>query len=733
MLSLVGIVVGWIALAATTTTTTTNVHVHAFVVLNPSSHGHTHMNIRNANINVKANANAMRSSSSSSSSSSQLFLNDNDNTVNNDDCTKQQQQQQQQQQYRCQTTQSKRDLTARLAAFTVATTVAVALVALPLPAHAGFGPSSGATTTPPPNLNSITTNARKVKSPENAPTENFNVDLDGKKLRILIDSALNSRQLEEFSGQLDGVIESLKDSASAFTAGDIMDMFDNGSDNGENESDSVGGDNNNNNNNNDSAIQYDAAARRARNAEREKDLLWAKNLLEQIQNQEQAITKLQNQPYWFNYFAAFCGSTVSTLVMHPLDTIKTRIQVGVGLGGNDSDDSDNGDGNGNGNNANANGIANGYPLPPDHHHVSLQDKGSVSAIPAAATSTAIAAHTISTASGYEYTNASANVTTVTEAGGVCVAEMTATAVTVAAATTATSTSTSTAATVVAIDGEMDTNSDDTTTLTTTTTPGKTTPKLFDNLYEGLAGNLFKEVPPSAVYLGVYETVKYALAPKVAPVYLLWVYLVAGSAGEVVGSIIRAPAEAVKSLVQSKAEDSTLEAVQTALFTDDGRANVVRAWSASIARDVPFGGIQLAVFETMKAYILNNPNIEIDSSTLLSEAVIGAFAGGLGAFVTAPADVVTTRIITQDTATTTTTTSGTEEGDESATATATANTQTAAPLGVLEMGKRIYREEGIGAFFIGWEARVGYWAPAIGIFLSCYCSVRQAGITYDLFP
>merc|ERR1712157_588568 len=43
--------------------------------------------------------------------------------------------------------------------------------------------------------------------------------------------------------------------------------------------------------------------------------------------------------------------------------------------------------------------------------------------------------------------------------------------------------------------------------------------LFDNLYEGLTGNLFKEVPPSAVYLGVYETVKYALAPKVAPVYL----------------------------------------------------------------------------------------------------------------------------------------------------------------------------------------------------------------------
>eukprot|EP00536_Pseudo-nitzschia_multiseries_P014668 jgi/Psemu1/262322/estExt_Genewise1Plus.C_7500012 len=254
--------------------------------------------------------------------------------------------------------------------------------------------------------------------------------------------------------------------------------------------------------------------------------------------------------------------------------------------------------------------------------------------------------------------------------------------------------------------------------------GGLAPGTLDNLYEGLAGNLFKEVPPSAVYLGVYETVKYALSPMVPQAYLLWVYLVAGSAGEVVGSVIRAPAEAVKSLVQSRAKDNTLEAVNSVLGTPEGRANVARAWSASIGRDVPFGGIQLAVFETVKAAILNDPRIEIDPS-LLSEAFIGAFAGAVGALVTAPADVVTTRIITQETTTTTTTAEG-ESSDSGAAA-------GQRPLGVLEMGRKIYEEEGPGAFFIGWEARVGYWAPAIGIFLSCYCTVRQAGITYDLFP
>jgi len=132
-----------------------------------------------------------------------------------------------------------------------------------------------------------------------------------------------------------------------------------------------------------------------------------------------------------------------------------------------------------------------------------------------------------------------------------------------------------------------------------------------------------------------------------------------------------------------------------------------------------GSIQLAVFEWIKAYILNNPNIDFDSSTLTAEAIIGAFAGGFGSFLTNPADVITTRIITQSTATTNSTGSSDEEEQK--------------PLGVVGMGLKIYKEEGIGAFFTGWQARVGYWAPAISIFLTCYCSVRQAGIKYDLFP
>jgi len=502
---------------------------------------------------------------------------------------------------------------------TIATTT---ITGYPLVANAGFGPSSGATTTPPPNLNSIKSTATKITT-EGADMADFNIDLDGKKLRILIDSALNVRRLEEFSGQLDDLIANLRDSVTSLASGDESEY----------EAPKYDAENN--------YIQTQREIERARNAEREKELIKAQDLRLQIERQEKALKKLQSQPYWFNYFAAFVGSTVSTLIMHPIDTIKTRMQVG--LEEEEDEDEDEED----------------IPWQGQTIQGSLEQPGNKS-------------------------------------GGVAVLDM--------AATTTTTTATTAKETAVA----------------TANTSTMAQIGSIGDLYEGLTGNLFKEVPPSAIYLGVYETVKYALSPKVAPAYLLWVYLVAGAAGETVGSVIRAPAEAVKSLVQSKAKDNALEAVKSVLGTPEGRLNVIRAWSASIGRDVPFGAIQLAAFETIKAFILNNPNIEIDSSTLLSEAVIGAFAGGLGAFVTNPTDVITTRIITQDT------TGGTGDGINGD------DDEGDAPLGVIDMGKKIYREEGIEAFFTGWTARVGYWAPAISIFLTCYCSVRRAGIDYDLF-
>ncbi|KAL7454197.1 hypothetical protein ACHAWC_005825, partial [Mediolabrus comicus] len=439
-------------------------------------------------------------------------------------------------------------------------------------ANAGFGPSSGATTSPPPNLL-----APKIDSGDDIVTQN-------KKLRQLIGSTLDEGRLQQFSEQLDNLTESLK----RLITEDEED---------ESELSSIAADASSESSDDDttkkmmttttsitSKEEQDAKKRlllKQQIATREQELEKARMLQQQIADREKLLATLEKQPYWFNYLAAFIGSVASTLVMHPVDTVKTRMQI------KQQDDNDDDEGEGEGGN-------------------------------------------------------------------------------------------------------------------------------ILSLYEGLYGNILKEGPPSALYLGIYESVKYYLYNQFGFDYRLLIYLTAGAAGEMCGSIIRAPAEAIKSTVQSGLSSSAVDAAYQLFGTPESRKNVIRAWSSSVWRDVPFGAIQLAIFELTKTYILNNPDIDFDSSTLLSEAIIGAFAGGWGALLTTPFDIITTRIITQ---------SVDEEGYE--------------PLGVWDMLKQVYIEgidsgEGLKVFFVGWEARVGYWAPAISIFLSCYCSVRQAGVTQGWF-
>lgn len=514
----------------------------------------------------------------------------------------------------------------------------------PLPAHAGFGPSSGATTSATPGL----------KTPQPITSNELTVGTkDGKKLNILIQSSIDERRLQEFSTQIDLFIDSLRT------------RFDEISDGGS-------GENGDDQNTDSSALTNN------KNAADLKELEEAKLLQTKILEQGRMLARLQAQPYWFNYLAAFVGSTVSTLVMHPVDTIKTRLQVNLSMKAttaavagslpivvnnvttveaalNESYPQSNGVIN--------NGNANTFP----------RDDGTITLLQLPQE-----VDLVSSATSLSSTN---NVT----------------------AQTASTTSFATNSEVIVPIGGIDDQE------------APTSPLLYEGLYEGLIGNLFKEVPPSAVYLGVYETIKYALSPIVPnPDYLLGVYLIAGASGELIGSIIRAPAETVKVLLQSKAKGNALEAAQTVFGTPEGRSNVLRAWSASIGRDVPFGAIQLATFELIKASILNNPNIDFDSSTIQAEAIIGAFAGGLGSLITCPADVITTRIITQ--------TNNKNDHDK----------EEEKLLGAIEMGKKIYKEEGPMAFFSGAPARVGYWTPAISIFLTCYCLVRQAGVRNDLF-
>ena len=98
-----------------------------------------------------------------------------------------------------------------------------------------------------------------------------------------------------------------------------------------------------------------------------------------------------------------------------------------------------------------------------------------------------------------------------------------------------------------------------------------------------------------------------------------------------------------------------------------------AWTSSLFRDVPMGAIQIAIFEGLKTFILQSPDIVFDVNTLQSEALLGGLGGLIGAYLTTPTDVLTTRIITDE--------SGELEG-----------------MNVLSLGRQVIADGGVEALF-----------------------------------
>ena len=147
---------------------------------------------------------------------------------------------------------------------------------------------------------------------------------------------------------------------------------------------------------------------------------------------------------------------------------------------------------------------------------------------------------------------------------------------------------------------------------------------------------------------------------------------------------------------------------------DKPSQLLTAWSSSLWRDVPMGAVQIAVFELAKAYCINSPEFAANVNTLPAEAAFGALGGLIGAVLTTPADVVTTRIITAS-----------EEQGEAVEA------DSGGEVGPLEVALSILQESGPSGFFVGVSSRALYWAPAIGIFLSLYCSLRQTAFNLGM--
>lgn len=151
----------------------------------------------------------------------------------------------------------------------------------------------------------------------------------------------------------------------------------------------------------------------------------------------------------------------------------------------------------------------------------------------------------------------------------------------------------------------------------------------------------------AVYVALYGFIRPALLAAVNiedSLIVFCISVLAGSLGDAIGSVFRVPMEIIYKQIQTGTAKGGGEVVKNVLNSSNGAARViVLSWVAVLCRDMPFAGLQIALFDVFKSLLsfLDDVGVNI----FVQRALWGALAGSVAAWLTTPFDVLTTNVIT----------------------------------------------------------------------------------------
>ncbi|XP_065668875.1 mitochondrial glutamate carrier 1 isoform X2 [Hydra vulgaris] len=235
---------------------------------------------------------------------------------------------------------------------------------------------------------------------------------------------------------------------------------------------------------------------------------------------------------------------------------------------------------------------------------------------------------------------------------------------------------------------------------------------FRGLYKGLLVNLLLVNPEKAIKLAVNDQARQYLGSSHGGFLPLHYEMLAGGFAGFCQVVITTPMEFLKIQMQIAGGSSasslhriSATQVATKMIKEKGIRGVYKGYGATLMRDVPFSCIYFPLF----AY-LNSKGFASDGSRppLVHTLICGLFAGMVSAGTVTPLDVIKTRLQVLKRA----------EGE------ATYN-------GFLDTATKIYKNEGIPAFFKGAVPRMVVVAPLFGIAQMIYF-IGIAEKMFDIF-
>ncbi|PYH64746.1 putative mitochondrial carrier protein [Aspergillus vadensis CBS 113365] len=273
--------------------------------------------------------------------------------------------------------------------------------------------------------------------------------------------------------------------------------------------------------------------------------------------------------------------------------------------------------------------------------------------------------------------------------------------------------------------------------------------LFRGLYQGVGSVILATLPASGAFFTTYEGLKHTLTTtQQSPLPTPIIHSLSSCVAESVSCFILTPAEVIKQNAQvytnpnpnlypndpKKPPSSTRSKTNITLLTlRKFRHRPLSLWSgytALLGRNLPFTGLNFPLFEYLRGlgagYLLRcRKGDEGDGEKggggdrdvlgqfgnvqrALITGVSAAIAGTVSSVVTTPVDVVKTRMMLGAGSSTSNdiTGSGEKRGERRR-------------WGAWEVGKKVYREEGVKGLFKGGAIRSVWTAVSFGVYLCVY--------------